>query len=295
MNSETLKTFILLAGCKNFTQTAQKLSVVQSTVSSRIKTLETELGQKLFDREKQNVALTKIGEEFLDYAIKMLQTEEYFKAKIKFSAQYGEKLNICCSHSLFDCYVLDFAIKYIEQCPNISLKLNLMHSEEIMPLLDEGKVDIAYMNFPFQNERYCCMPFVKDKVVLVTNSNNKQYFDSGISKEELLDLPIIFSDITDNNFEHILPKQNIFPIDINIYTKIIPFLKSGNWYSFLPFGIVENEIKLGNLVEIPLKDFYLFEKQSYTIYRQNYENWVPLENWLKLFVFTRLKSPAQAE
>ena len=295
VNSETLKTFILLAGCKSFTHTAQELSVVQSTVSSRIKTLETELGQKLFDREKQDASLTKIGEEFLDYAIKMVQMEEYFKAKIKFSAQYNEKIIVYCSHSLFDCYVVNFAIKYIEIYSSVSLKISLMHSEEILLLLDEGKVDIAYSNFPFHSERYCCVPFVKDRVVLVTNANNDRYLHCGIAKEELLEIPIIFSDITDNTFEHILPKQNIFPIDINIYTKIIPFLKSGNWYSFLPFGIVENEIKQGTLVEIPLKDLYLFEKQSYTIYRQNYENWTPLENWLKLFVFTRGTSPAQAE
>jgi LysR family transcriptional repressor of citA len=295
VNSDTLKTFILLAGCKSFTRTAQELSVVQSTVSSRIKTLETELGQKLFEREKQDIALTKIGEEFLDYAIKMVQIEEYFMAKIKFSAQYNEKLNVYCSHSLFDCYVVNFAIKYIEKYSNISLKINLLHSEEILLLLDEGKVDIAYSNFPFHNEMYCCVPFVKDRVVLVTNARNDQYLYSGITKEELLEKPIIFSDITNNTFEHILPKQKIFPIDINIYTKIIPFLKCGSWYSFLPFGIVENEIKQGNLVEIPLKDLYLFEKQSYTIYRQNYENWAPLEYWLKLFVFTQETSPAQAE
>ncbi|MDD2498560.1 MAG: LysR family transcriptional regulator [Desulfitobacteriaceae bacterium] len=289
MNSETLKTFIILARCKNFTRTAQELSVVQSTVSSRIKTLETELGQKLLDREKQNIALTKIGEEFLDYAIKMLEMEEYFKAKIKFSAHYKDKLNIYCAHSLFDCYISEYAIKYIDQFPNISLKLSLMHSEEILPILEEGKIDITYMNFPFHNERYFCIPFVKERVALVTNSSNKQFLNDGISKEELLKQPMIFSDITDNNFEHLLPKENMYPLDINIHTKIIPFLKSGNWYSFLPFGIVEDELKSGNLIEIPLKGFYLFEKQSYIIYKRNFEDWKPLENWLKLFVFDEVK------
>ena len=50
MDTTTLRTFIALAQIKNFTKTAQQLFVAQSTVTNRIRDLETELGKSLFVR-----------------------------------------------------------------------------------------------------------------------------------------------------------------------------------------------------------------------------------------------------
>ena len=49
MNIEALKTFLVVAEVKNFTKAAQQLFVVQSTITNRIKELEKEIGQPLFD------------------------------------------------------------------------------------------------------------------------------------------------------------------------------------------------------------------------------------------------------
>lgn len=288
MKYEYLLTFIVLAECRNFNQTARRLSVVQSTVSSRIKLLEDELGCQLCKRDKQGVSLTKIGEEFLDYAIKMVEMEEYLKEKIKFSTQYKERLTIMCSHYLFDSYISDYIIQYTEKYPNISLKASIMHSEEILTVLKEGKIDLAYTHFPFHNEKYLCKPFVREKVVLVTNPGNNKYLATGITREELLKQPIVFSDIIDSNFEHLVSGRNAYPLDLNIYTKIVPFLQNRNWYSFLPVSIVAAEIASGHLIQIPLKGFSLVEKESHVVYRRNHINWESLDNWLNMFVFNHL-------
>lgn len=47
MNIENLKTFITLSELKNFTQTADRYYIVQSTVTNRIMELEKGLGKKL--------------------------------------------------------------------------------------------------------------------------------------------------------------------------------------------------------------------------------------------------------
>lgn len=58
MDYELLKTFICLANFKNFTKTAEQLHVVQSTITSRIKHLEDNVGKSLFIRTNKNVVLT---------------------------------------------------------------------------------------------------------------------------------------------------------------------------------------------------------------------------------------------
>ena len=59
MDTTTLRTFIALAQIKNFTKTAQQLFVAQSTVTNRIRDLETELGKSLFVRNHKQVELRR--------------------------------------------------------------------------------------------------------------------------------------------------------------------------------------------------------------------------------------------
>jgi LysR family transcriptional repressor of citA len=281
MRTEPLKTFITLARCNSFTKTAQELLVVQSTVSSRIKELESEIGQKLFVRDKNNVALTAAGEMFLRTAMEIVEMEESAIAKINMSIKYADNLTVACAHTLFDCYILDDAIEFMKKNADISLKLDIAHSSEIIADLGAYNLDVAYTYYPFHHSRYICKPFVTEEFILVTNSANRKYLH-GITKNELLDVPVIFSDLTSgNNVEGLIPKQRIYPLDVNIVSRIIPFLKGGDWYCFLPVGLVKKDIEEGSLIEIPLEDMQLHQKQSYVIYKRYHKKATGLSRWIE--------------
>jgi DNA-binding transcriptional LysR family regulator len=63
-----LRYFVVAAEELNFTRAAQRLSVVQQSLSAAVGQLETQLGMKLFHRTTRNVALTEAGEIWLPYA-----------------------------------------------------------------------------------------------------------------------------------------------------------------------------------------------------------------------------------
>ena len=52
MDVAAAKTFLAIVEAGNFVAAAQRLHVTQSTVSARIKTLESALGRELFIRNK---------------------------------------------------------------------------------------------------------------------------------------------------------------------------------------------------------------------------------------------------
>lgn len=280
MNTASLKTFITIARVNSFTKAAQELLVVQSTISSRIKELETEIGQKLFTRSNNNVILTPAGEMFLPRAMKIVEMEESAISEINMSVRYADNLTVACSHTLFDCYIQNNSIDFLQNNSNISLKIVIAHSSEIITNLGAGNLDVAYAYYPVHHARYICKPYVKERLVLVTNSRNRKYLQ-GITKDELSEVPIISSDITVGNRIEWLPLQRIYPLDVNIIAKIIPFLKSGDWYCFLPIEIVRKEIEEGALIEIPLKGVPPLEKQSYIIYRRDYKKSTTILNWLE--------------
>ena len=61
-----LKAFEASARQESFTKAAQELCVTQGAVSQQVKALETELGIRLFRRERQRLAITDAGRSYLE-------------------------------------------------------------------------------------------------------------------------------------------------------------------------------------------------------------------------------------
>ena len=70
MTYEQIETFLTVVTCGNITAAANELFVTQSTVSSRIQSLENELGAPLLIRAKghHSVELTGYGQAFIPIA-----------------------------------------------------------------------------------------------------------------------------------------------------------------------------------------------------------------------------------
>jgi LysR family glycine cleavage system transcriptional activator len=60
-----LRAFEAAARYVSFTRAAEELSVTQGAVSHQVKALESELGIKLFNRERQRLSITEAGREYL--------------------------------------------------------------------------------------------------------------------------------------------------------------------------------------------------------------------------------------
>jgi LysR family glycine cleavage system transcriptional activator len=63
--SNAVKAFEATARSKSFTRAAEELSVTAGAVSQQVKALETELGLKLFNRERQRLMITEAGRDYL--------------------------------------------------------------------------------------------------------------------------------------------------------------------------------------------------------------------------------------
>jgi len=61
----TLRVFEAAARHESFTRAAEELSVTQGAVSHQVKELESQLGLKLFLRERQRLVITKAGRDYL--------------------------------------------------------------------------------------------------------------------------------------------------------------------------------------------------------------------------------------
>ena len=74
MNTIQLECFVTVAQHMNFSRASENLKITQPAVSHQIRTLEEELGVKLFKRTSKSVALTPEGIQFLPDAELIIKT-----------------------------------------------------------------------------------------------------------------------------------------------------------------------------------------------------------------------------
>ena len=97
-----MESFIALANEKNFSKAADKVYLAQSSFSSQIKALETELNTTLVSRDnKKEVTLTSQGELFLEFCKTSLKQYDDFKGKLLESSNKSiKKIGLFYTHRL---------------------------------------------------------------------------------------------------------------------------------------------------------------------------------------------------
>jgi DNA-binding transcriptional LysR family regulator len=79
MDTELARTFLTVVASGSFVTAAERIHVSQSTVSTRIQTLEEQLGCVLFVRNKAGTVLTAAGRQFQRHASTLVRTVEQAK------------------------------------------------------------------------------------------------------------------------------------------------------------------------------------------------------------------------
>ena len=100
------KTFIVLADCRSYTETARRLYCSQPTVTQHIQQLEKNLSCRLINRNKRKVDLTPQGEVVLSYAKIIYQKELEMKNALT-QVEQQEKTNLFLSNYIANHYFDD--------------------------------------------------------------------------------------------------------------------------------------------------------------------------------------------
>lgn len=270
MDTQNLRTFILLSNLKNFTHTADQLFVAQSTVTNRIAELEKELGKKLFIRNKKNLVLTEEGKIFLNYAKRIIELEESSIHEMNSSSYYRDTLRIGTAHTIYECHLYPIMRAFLSTNKNVAAKIVTGHSLVLFQMLQDSLIDVAFSYIPFQKAEYTCRPYITDDLVLATMPGDNSYSE-GIRKKDLDQLNYLFCNFALQEvglfIRELFPPFYQFPFEIDNSTKLIQYLLDGMGCSFLPKSLVKPYLDEGSLISIPLLDFETPKINSYYLYR----------------------------
>ena len=281
MNTEELKTFIILSKVKNFTLAAEQLFIAQSTVTNRISELEKEVGKRLFTRGSKTVTLTESGEVFLRYAERILELQDTSIEEMNALSLHSRKFSIGAINATYEIYVKSLIDECLKGNDVTSVKLMLGHSLDLIQQLQDNMLDMVFSAVPLKRLGYTCDVYDVDRVALVCGKGHNEYPD-GITKAQLAKLPYFMCDFTLSEagvfIRSLFPKNHVFRLDVDNSSKLLPYLENGLGYSFLPYKLVKDNLADGTLEEVKLKDFVAPNVTTYLIYRNGYDVKKFLEN-----------------
>lgn len=272
MDIESLNTFLTLAETKSFTKTANQLFVAQSTVTNRINELEKELKLSLFSRTNRSVKLTLEGERFRVYAQKVIDLTENTLADITAEHRFENHIRIGSADSIYEGHLAPEIKKYRDKHPENSLKITIGLSNHLLEQLQEDMLDAAFVYIPLKKSSFISELYKQDKLVLVTDINNKKY-RRGITQQQLIEENYLMCNFALQDvgqyIRKLFPRFHQFELEIDDCMKIVPYLIGKNYYTFLPKDMADTYIKDKKLREIPLLDFETPVINSYIIYKDS--------------------------
>ncbi len=269
MELEQLKTFVSLYNTRNFTRTAEELNIVQSTVTSRIKVLESIIGEKLFTRKTRSVEITAAGEIFYRHALNSIKAMEEGLKAVNMKSNYRETITIGALNSLWNTNLFQLLTQYSEQYIDINLRMITGHSYEIIPKIQNGTIDIGFVNSPPRTAFFESILYKEESVQLVGSPELVRKLGS-INAEDLLKLPYIhfhwglpFTDW----FEEEIGRQNTMQLRADNLSIVLPFLLQGKGIGFLSDSITKPYIENGSLAVVHLQSTKVIPpRQVYIIF-----------------------------
>ena len=143
MNFNQLKYIVTVAKERNITAAAKKLFISQSSLSQTIKNIEEEYNTKFFETEKTPLKITFAGETFVNWANKILKSEEEIKEEIERISQNNE-VKITVGMATHRCiYILPPVIKeFKKEYPNSIIVVKEYPTPTLEKMLANGELDL---------------------------------------------------------------------------------------------------------------------------------------------------------
>ncbi len=268
MTFKELDLFYALAENPNVSEIAKEKGLSQSAVSLAIKSLEKDLGEKLFDRIGKKLILNERGRIFKDktfnHFLALKDSKEFFK-KEKLSGS----LKIMASKTIGTFIIPQTIFDFLEQYPNVKIYKETKNSNEIIKNTLEGKIDIGFIETEIEHKNLIKEKIGEDELMIVS----KEKYEKEVFIDTIKNKKWLLREEGSGTREIFLKTLGKYS-DINIFMEFSGFieiknlLKNKDTITCISKYAVLEELKEKKLFEIKLKNFK-FKRNFYLIYHKN--------------------------
>jgi len=259
MDLELLRTFLELNRTRHFGRTAEALFLTQAAVSSRLKTLERQLGVTLFERSRREMRLTPEGSRLIRHSERMIAAWRAARQDVSL-AEASEQLVIGGSLRLWDVLLQRWLHDLRRADASMAIIAEAQSPEYLTRKLIDGTLDVAIMLEPAQLDIMQVREIAAIDFVLVSSH-------AGLDVSGALEKDYIY---VDWGLSFALDHRRTFPDAPEAMTRVsyarmaLEYITSIGGSAYLPRRMVSRDVELGLLHDV--RDAPVFVRQAYATF-----------------------------
>lgn len=178
MDIAQAKTFLEIAETGSFVAAAARLNVTQTAVSARIRSLEDQIGRRLFIRNKAGARLTPAGERFLRHARTLVQVWDRARAQVALPQGHTDIVSVGAEVSLWNPVLTNWLVWMKREAPGIALRVEVDTPARLLEAVHNGVLDLAVLyDPPPQGAGIVVELLHEEKLVLATTDSDGRVED----------------------------------------------------------------------------------------------------------------------
>ncbi len=246
----------------SFTKAADALCMTQPAVTFQIHQLEDHFGARLFDRAGGRIALTPVGTVALGYAqdILALYAELDMQVREQSGQEFGPLL-IGASTTIAEFLLPRVLGEFKVHCPGVVPQLIVANSETVQARVVERTLDLGFIEgdsrTPSLITDVCC----EDELQVVCVPSHPLARSKELAIDSLTEHPYISRESgsgTREVIDHYLKKAGLSLDSLKVVMEATSpealkgLVATGVGFAIMSRAVAEKEVRLGDLVRIPL-------------------------------------------
>jgi DNA-binding transcriptional LysR family regulator len=262
VSDRRLQVFNAVAKHLSFTKAAEALFMTQPAVTFQIRQLEEQLNTRLFDRAQGRISLTFAGTITLEYADRILALYEELDSRMKeLTGQLAGPLLIGASTTIADFLLPQIVGALKVRYPAVIPRLFVANSEAVQGRIAERSLDLGFIegdsHLPTLGADVCC----EDELQLVCAPSHALAKRKCATPQLLLEHAYISREVgsgTREVIDNYLEKAGLASESLQVVMEagspeaLKGLAATGLGFAIMSRAIVAKEVRLGELVKIPL-------------------------------------------
>jgi LysR family carnitine catabolism transcriptional activator len=224
-----IKAFCYAVELGSFQKAAAQLHVTPPSFTVLIKSLEEDLGMRLFDRTTRRSEPTSGGLAFYRSVSRPLEDlEEAYKSARDEGLGVRGRLTIATTPSLASGFLSQALALFHQQSPQVRIFMSEHRSNEVLTEVTQNRVELGFGRMVFESEELTFTPLLKDQMLVAAPVDHPIHQVSRLRWKDLDGQPLILvgGGATEQQVRAAMPGMG-FPIEVTHMATAIAMVRRG--------------------------------------------------------------------
>jgi DNA-binding transcriptional LysR family regulator len=262
---ERAKLFRDIAQSRSVSKGARQNGISQSAASQHLQDLEEQLGLPLLDRGSRPLLVTDAGKLYLEMCRDLLRRRDEFQAALeRMKTEVEGTVRVASIYSVGLSEMSQLEQEFSRRYPEAHLDVEYLRPEKVYEAVVTDRADLGLLSYPEATKEVTVLPWRQEEMVVAASPYHALAEKSEVRPEDLNGLDFV-------GFDEDLPirrdidrflREHHVEVNLTLHFDNLQMIKEavahGEGVSIMPARIMEEEVKQGRLVPIPISSLRLY-------------------------------------